>query len=185
MNNLDKDKLERIARQAMNIQIMEAEFQSANSDGEPIEGTERIVCLLYNLENISTKEVEDAMMNGRYMFDDRILMADPARAAKLFPHRGEARRNGLLNSYWRSLGSEGDHIHCECSNCKYTTEAINAVEIGSSSDEYVGVRWNFCPRCGQPMSHEPVYEIDTEKVCTMKAVSRGGRSVNRHRGNDQ
>lgn len=57
-----------------------------------------------------------------------------------------------LSGEWLSLGNRGDHIHCECSICGHREEAIRAVKIGSSSDEYTGTVYRFCPKCGSSMA---------------------------------
>lgn len=150
----DMEKQARIGRQAMNIQVRELVFQSVNSDGKPIEGTERTVSLIYNLENISTKEVDELVDNGMYVFDDRIIKTDPVRLAHIFPHRGEAKRMGGV-SYWKSRAYANDMTNCECSSCGFTLPAYMAVEYGSSSTEYAGVAYRFCPKCGAVMSHKP------------------------------
>lgn len=153
MSDTNMEKLAKIARQAMNIQIMEAEFCAVNSDDEPVTGTKNVKVIVYNLENISAEEVEEKMRNGTYEFDSRILITDPDTIKHIFPHRGESKRTGSVGAYWKHMGDKNDYIHCTCSDCGYMTEALRAVEIGRESTNYTGVKWRFCPNCGAPMSH--------------------------------
>lgn len=154
MNNIELEKQAQIGRQAMNIQKLELVFPLADSDGKPIEGTERQLCVLYNLENTSVKEVEEIINSGMFGVSDRILVARPEQVAHIFPHAGES-KNTKDHAYWRSLAYKNDHIHCECSCCGWVTENITAVKIGSTSDDYVGIVYRFCPKCGSMMNYKP------------------------------
>ena len=82
----DPVELERVGREAMSIRMIEVFFKTADSSGEPIDGTERTLVLLYNTERISTEEVKKAMDDDSYLYDPRIIVTDPIRVANLFPH---------------------------------------------------------------------------------------------------
>ena len=58
------EKQAKVGRQAMNIQIMELMFQSADSDGRPIDEPGYMKMALYNLETVSTEEVGEIMKAG-------------------------------------------------------------------------------------------------------------------------
>lgn len=60
------EKQAKVGRQAMNIQIMELMFQSADSDGRPIDEPGYMKMALYNLETVSAEEVEEIMKTGTY-----------------------------------------------------------------------------------------------------------------------
>lgn len=60
--------------------------------------------------------------------------------------------NPRLSGEWVPLAPKGDHIHCVCSVCGHMEEAIRAVNIGRSSDEYTSTVYKFCPRCGSSMA---------------------------------
>lgn len=53
---------------------------------------------------------------------------------------------------WLNCAEHNDHMHAVCSNCGFMEEAIRVVETGKSSDDYVKVKWNYCPKCGSKMS---------------------------------
>ena len=55
-------------------------------------------------------------------------------------------------AFWENRAEHNDHTWCSCSNCKFTVENYKAVKQGISSDDYVGVRWTFCPKCGKRMA---------------------------------
>lgn len=157
MDSLESAKLEQIGRQAMNIQVIESVFRTCNSDGEPIEGTETVKTFIYNLEKISVKEVEKALNDGSYMFDDRILETDPARFANIFPHAGESKKD-FPQAYWKSKPCKGDSkgfAHCECSVCGFTIETKRAVEQESDFKHHYtqkALRYRYCPACGATMA---------------------------------
>lgn len=150
----EREKLERIVEQATKIQVMELEFLSADSEGNAIEGSEHIMMAIYNLENISDEEVEKLLANGSYKYDTRILITDPDRLASLFPHRGETKKIGTVETFWRPRDYMGDFVNCECSHCGFVIRAVQAVEFGSSSTDYADVKYQFCPKCGNRMAHK-------------------------------
>lgn len=154
MNNIELEKQAQIGRQAMNIELLPLIFPLIDSDGNPIEGTERKMYVIHNLENTSAKEVEEIIKNDMLKISNRILIARPEQIAHIFPHAGES-RNTKGHAYWRSLAYKNDYIHCECSCCGWVTENITAVKIGSTSDDYVGVVYRFCPNCGSMMNYKP------------------------------
>ena len=53
---------------------------------------------------------------------------------------------------WKNRSEYNDHLWAECSECGFQVENYKAVEIGRSSDDYVAVKWNYCPKCGAKMS---------------------------------
>lgn len=58
-----------------------------------------------------------------------------------------------LQGEWLPMGkTHHDYIHCKCSICGHTEEAIRTVKIGRSSDEYIGTIYKFCPKCGSSMA---------------------------------
>ncbi len=145
MSDLESAKFEKIGRQAMNIQVIEATFAAANSDGEAIEGTERLTAFVYNLEKITPEEVEKALNDGDYMYDTRILEADPERLANIFPHRGESKID-CPPAYWNPINA----YHCRCSVCGcrvHITDAIGQKEYNPDLPPY----YRYCPRCGSTM----------------------------------
>lgn len=150
MDNLESAKLEKIGRQAMNIQMIEAVFKAVDSDGEPIEGTDRPTVFLYNLEKITAAEVEKVLNDGSYMFDTRILEADPERVANIFPHAGESKKE-FGPVYWKPV--DGDITKCCCTACNTTVNADDAVERDFENlSHYKGIKYRFCPKCGSVMN---------------------------------
>lgn len=150
----ERQKLEQIGRQAMNIQMVEAVIKTVDSDGNPVDDTGHAVAFIYNLEKISREEVESLLHSGDYAFDSRILQMDMETARNIFPHRGEAKKNGIT-AYWKPCANTNDFINCECSNCGCKVPAIDAVQFGQTSSDYVGIIYRFCPRCGSPMACKP------------------------------
>lgn len=138
-----QQKLATIGRQAMNIQIIQALYDS--KDG---------IAVIYNLENITRDEVKQLLLTGKYIHDSRILLTDPEKAANVFPHQGEAKKKGI-KAYWKSCKHRNDFVHCECSKCGFTIEANRAIKYGSHSTDYIDVKYRFCPECGSPMTHKP------------------------------
>ena len=55
------------------------------------------------------------------------------------------------HAFWRHRGANNDFIWCECSNCGFRVEAYHAVKLGTSSTDYVDVKYKFCPICGKEM----------------------------------
>lgn len=148
MENMEWERLERIARQAMNIQVMEMEYMEADDNGRPIQGSEYIVTAIYNLENISAEEVRELAVNGMIRQDDRVVMTDPVRFAHIFPHRGESKRD-VVPVYWKSRGYAGDDVNVECSMCGFTVPANEAKAHQSGSGSLT--KYRFCPNCGARM----------------------------------
>ena len=52
---------------------------------------------------------------------------------------------------WKNRAHLNDHLWAECSNCGFRQENYKVVKLGRSSDDYVGVRWHYCPNCGAKM----------------------------------
>ncbi len=61
-------------------------------------------------------------------------------------------------AYWTSQEEKNDHLWARCSCCGFTVENYKAVEQGSSSDDYTGVKWPFCPKCGSRMGFRGIYQ---------------------------
>lgn len=51
----------------------------ANSDGEPVKGTEREHILLFNSSQISCEEVLQLMDNGDWKYDNRVVELNKAQ----------------------------------------------------------------------------------------------------------
>lgn len=150
------EKLTQIGRHAANIQLAEITFKTADSDGNPVEGTEHSALFIYNREIITEDEFNAKMQDGSYIYDGRIaqIKTDMKHINAIFPHAFD-KNSDSLNAYWRSCKYENDMLHCECSNCGYMADNYDAVKTGGTSTEYVGVKWHFCPRCGAHMSYKP------------------------------
>ena len=65
------------------IKRMDLVMSCATSDGKPVKGTERSVCILYNINTISTEEVCGLVDNGMYEYDERIIVTTPKQADNL------------------------------------------------------------------------------------------------------
>lgn len=55
-------------------------------------------------------------------------------------------------AFWNSRKELNDHTWCQCSNCGFMIENYVAVKQGISSDDYIGVEWPYCPKCGKRMA---------------------------------
>lgn len=66
-----------------NIKRMDLVLSCATSDGKPVKGTERLVCILYNKTVISTEEVHKLIENSMYEYDERIAVTTPKQADNL------------------------------------------------------------------------------------------------------
>lgn len=53
--------------------------------------------------------------------------------------------------YWKERSDYNDYTFAECSECGFTMDNYLVVDIGNTSDTYVGVKWNYCPKCGTKM----------------------------------
>lgn len=53
---------------------------------------------------------------------------------------------------WKNRAEYNDHLWTECSECGFKVENYKAVNTGYSSDDYVGVKYKYCPICGTRMS---------------------------------
>lgn len=143
------EKQAKVGRQAMNIQIMELMFQSADSDGRPIDESGYMKMALYNLETVSAEEVEEIMKTGTYDQDPRIIMAWPDEIANVFPHRGES-KNSISASHWKY--DRQQPLYCSCSVCGLKVRVTDALECGPHG--YTGIKYRFCPGCGSVMGKE-------------------------------
>ena len=58
----------------------------------------------------------------------------------------------VLHGEWKNRAEYNDHLHCECSICGFTTENYRVIKtFGISSDDYIEVKWVYCPKCGASM----------------------------------
>ena len=53
---------------------------------------------------------------------------------------------------WKSREQHNDYLWAECSNCGFRGENYRVVEIGTSSIDYIGTKYHFCPKCGAKMT---------------------------------
>ena len=65
--------------------VMRIDFETciANSDGEPVRGTERNVTILFNKTVITDDEVKGLIDSGMYEYDNRIIVTTPRQADNL------------------------------------------------------------------------------------------------------
>ena len=61
------------------LQVYSCTLYTANSDGEPVEGTQRELKLLFNNTRISTEEVCRLIDENRYEFDPRVIIVTQAQ----------------------------------------------------------------------------------------------------------
>ena len=54
-------------------------------------------------------------------------------------------------AFWVSGEEENDYLWAHCSNCGFREESRKVVNIGRESNDYVSVKWPFCPMCGRHM----------------------------------
>lgn len=58
----------------------------------------------------------------------------------------------VVHGEWKNRAEYNDHLHCECSICGFTIENYRAIKtFGISSDDYIEVKWVYCPKCGASM----------------------------------
>lgn len=62
-----------------NLMVYKTILYTCNSDGEPIEGTERPVWVLYNKTQISEEEIEELFENDGWDCDSRLVEISPAQ----------------------------------------------------------------------------------------------------------
>lgn len=73
------------------VRAIQYTSRMANSDGEPVSGTERIMYLFYNRNTISDKDAETVLDRGDPELDPRVVVMWPSQAAALFPDLCEAK----------------------------------------------------------------------------------------------
>lgn len=146
----ERQKLEKVGRQAMNLRMVEVVMRTADSEGNPVENEGYTTLFIYNLETITEEEVATLLNRGDYMFDNRLLRVDPETAANIFPHMGESDKD-KITAYWKPSSIKG---YCRCSACGFKTHEIEAVAADEKSGRYTKARYRFCPNCGSPMHHE-------------------------------
>jgi len=56
-----------------------------------------------------------------------------------------------LKAIWKSREEYNDHIWAECSNCGFKEENYKVVKTGRDSDDYIAVKYHYCPNCGAEM----------------------------------
>lgn len=64
----------------INIRRKDFEVCMTDSDGEKIRGTESMVSMLYNKNNISEEELDGLIKNGMYQYNSRVIVTTPDRA---------------------------------------------------------------------------------------------------------
>lgn len=62
-----------------NLRYIDLTFSTANSDGEPVPGTERQVVILFNKDRISKEEVEELVNKDMLEYDDRVVVLRPGQ----------------------------------------------------------------------------------------------------------
>lgn len=72
--------LERCVKTDIFIRRVDFEVCVANSDNEPIKGTEHEISVIYNTQIIPEREVEKLINNGMYEYDKRLIITIPERA---------------------------------------------------------------------------------------------------------
>lgn len=65
--------------------VMRIDFETciADSDGKPVNGTERSVTILFNKTVITSDEVRELIDAGMYEYDNRIITTTPTQADNL------------------------------------------------------------------------------------------------------
>lgn len=66
-----------------NLKIYETILYTADSDGNPVEGTERPVMVMFNQTQISKEEVEELFNNDMWEYDNRVVPITPKQLAYL------------------------------------------------------------------------------------------------------
>lgn len=66
-------------------------------------------------------------------------------------HTNDETVNKLKSGYWLNRAKHNDHLWAECSECGFRVENYKAVETGISSDDYISVKYSYCPQCGSKM----------------------------------
>lgn len=54
--------------------------------------------------------------------------------------------------YWMNRTQHNDYLWAECSECGFKEESYKVVKIGKSSNDYIAVKWKYCPKCGAKMN---------------------------------
>lgn len=68
------------------VRVIEYQSCMGNSDGEPIEGTERTMYLVYNRSVISDEAAERVLDKGDPDLDPRVVVLWPSQAIAMFPN---------------------------------------------------------------------------------------------------
>lgn len=88
-----RQRLEQANRAYGAVHMLETSAVMADSDGEPVPGTERPEVFVWNERSISDTEAMDAIKAGMGEFSDKVVRLSPAQAALLFPDRAELEEN--------------------------------------------------------------------------------------------
>lgn len=66
-----------------NVKRIDFDYYLTDSNGNPIEGTETKVCVLFNTTVIPVEEVYELINTGMLDYDERIIVTTPKRADNL------------------------------------------------------------------------------------------------------
>lgn len=80
-----RQRLEQANRTFSDIKLIEATAVMANSDGEPIRGTERPEIYAWNESVISEAAVTELLRTGAVDYSHKVVKLTPQQAANLFP----------------------------------------------------------------------------------------------------
>lgn len=78
-------------------------------------------------------------------------------------------------AYWTSQEERNDYIWARCSKCGFTVEALRCVKTGRSSNDYTGVKWPFCPRCGRRMGFRGIGQKKARRKTDGKDAEGAGQ----------
>lgn len=57
-----------------NLKVIQFKSSVANSDGEPVKGTERDIVVMFNCTQITAEEVNELIQSGMYEYDQRVVV---------------------------------------------------------------------------------------------------------------
>lgn len=62
-----------------NLKVIQFTSSMANSDGEPVKGTERNIVVMFNCTQIAAEEVNKLIQSGMYEYDQRVVVLTPTQ----------------------------------------------------------------------------------------------------------